>query len=75
VLAGLVDFGNGCAQPGYAGVYTRISSPEIMRFLNSGIGHLAKPVGSQAKHKKRKRHKKRHRHRSQPSTSSPHGHA
>jgi secreted trypsin-like serine protease len=70
VLAGLVDFGNGCAQPGYAGVYTRISSPEIMRFLNSGIGHLAKPVGSQAKHKKRKRHKKRHRHRSQPSTSS-----
>jgi trypsin len=61
VLAGLVDFGNGCAQPGYAGVYTRISNPEIMRFLSSGIGHLVRPIGSQAKHKKRK---KRHRHRS-----------
>lgn len=60
VLAGLVDFGNGCAQPGYAGVYTRISDPEIMRFLSSGIGHVVRPVGSQAKHKK---HKKRHRHR------------
>lgn len=74
VLAGLVDFGNGCAQPGYAGVYTKISSPEIMRFLSSGMGHLVRPVGSQAKHKKRKRHKKRHRHRSRPSTSSPAGH-
>lgn len=61
VLAGLVAFGNGCAQPGYAGVYTRISSPEVMRFLTSGIGHPVKPIGSQAKHKK---HKKRHRHRS-----------
>jgi secreted trypsin-like serine protease len=61
VLAGLVAFGNGCAQPGYAGVYTRISSSEIMRFLTSGIGHPVRPIGSQAKHKK---HKKRHRHRS-----------
>jgi secreted trypsin-like serine protease len=60
VLAGLVDFGNGCAQPGYAGVYTRIASPEIMRFLSSGIGHLAHAVSSQAK---RKKHRKRHRHR------------
>lgn len=64
VLAGLVDFGNGCAQPGYAGVYTRIASPEIMRFLSSGIGHVVRPVGSQAKHKKK--HKKRHRHRNRP---------
>jgi len=61
VLAGLVDFGNGCAQPGYAGVYTRISNPEVMRFLTLGIGHVAKPVGSQAKHKKKR--KKRHRRR------------
>jgi trypsin len=60
VLAGLVDFGNGCAQPGYAGVYTRIASPEIVRFLTSGIGHQVRAIGSQAKHK---RHKKRHRHR------------
>jgi trypsin len=61
VLAGLVDFGNGCAQPGYAGVYTRISSPAIMRFLSSGIGNAVAPVGTQAKHKK-KRRKKRVRH-------------
>jgi secreted trypsin-like serine protease len=61
VLAGLVDFGNGCAQPGYAGVYTRISSPAIMRFLSSGMGNAVAPVGTQAKHKK-KRHKKRARH-------------
>lgn len=61
VLAGLVDFGNGCAQPGYAGVYTRISSPEIMRFLSSGVGSAVAPVGTQARHKK-KRRKKHDRH-------------
>jgi secreted trypsin-like serine protease len=61
VLVGLVDFGNGCAQPGYAGVYTRIASPSIMSFLSSGAGHLVGPVGSQAKHRKRKKHKKRRR--------------
>jgi secreted trypsin-like serine protease len=63
VLIGLVDFGNGCAQSGYAGVYTRIASPAIMSFLSSGAGHLVGPVGSQAKHRKRKKHKHRHRHR------------
>lgn len=61
ILAGLVDFGNGCAQPGYAGVYTRIASPEIMRFLTSGTGHAATAIGSQTKHRK---HRKRHRRRS-----------
>jgi secreted trypsin-like serine protease len=63
VLAGLVDFGNGCAQSGYAGVYTRIANPQIMSFLTSGIGHAAGPVGSLAKHRKHKKHRKRHRHR------------
>ncbi len=58
LLVGLVDFGNGCAQPGYAGVYTRISSPAIMGFLSSGSGHLVGPIGSQARHRKRK--KRRH---------------
>jgi trypsin len=58
MLVGLVDFGNGCAQPGYAGVYTRVSSPEIARFLLSGSGHIARAVGAQARHRK---HKKRHR--------------
>ncbi len=60
VLAGLVDFGNGCAQSGYAGVYTRISNPQILGFVNSGIGRASGPVGTLAKHRK---HKKRHRHR------------
>jgi secreted trypsin-like serine protease len=69
VLAGLVDFGNGCSQPGYAGVYTRIASPEIVRFLNSGIGHRVKPIGSQARH--RHRHRKRHRHRGARAVAAP----
>lgn len=60
VLAGLVDFGNGCAQPGYSGVYTRIASPQIVGFLSSGVGHAIGPVGALAKHRKHK-HRKRHR--------------
>jgi hypothetical protein len=57
-----VDFGNGCAQPGYAGVYTRISNPQIMDFLTSGVGHAIGPVGALAKHRKHKRHRHRKRH-------------
>jgi secreted trypsin-like serine protease len=68
VLAGLVDFGNGCAQAGYAGVYTRISSPQIMGFLTSGVGHTIVPIGSLAKHRKHKKHK-RHRHRTDHAAS------
>jgi secreted trypsin-like serine protease len=41
VLVGLVDFGNGCAQPGFAGVYTRIAAPAIADYLASGIGRRA----------------------------------
>lgn len=68
VLVGLVDFGNGCAQSGYAGVYTRIASPEIARFLSSGVGRRLSAAASQAKHrkhkkKKRKRHRNKHRQR------------
>jgi len=33
VLVGLVDFGNGCAQGGYPGVYVRIADPAVARFL------------------------------------------
>lgn len=62
VLAGLVDFGNGCAQAGYAGVYTRIANPQIMSFLSSGVGHVIGPVGTLAKHRKHKK-RKRHRHK------------
>lgn len=63
VLVGLVDFGDGCAQSGYAGVYTRVASPAIMSFLSSGEGHMVGPIGLQAKHRKRKKHKKRRRRR------------
>jgi secreted trypsin-like serine protease len=63
VLAGLVDFGNGCAQPGYAGVYTRIANPQIESFLTSGIGHTIGPVGTLAKHRKHKKRKRGHSHR------------
>jgi secreted trypsin-like serine protease len=59
VLVGLVDFGNGCAQPGFAGVYTRIADPAIARFLASDVGHRAKVAVRRPGHK-RKRHRTRH---------------
>jgi secreted trypsin-like serine protease len=59
LLVGLVDFGNGCAQPGYAGVYTRVADPEVMGFLMSGIGRGPRSVAAQAKHKKKKRKRRR----------------
>jgi secreted trypsin-like serine protease len=57
VLIGLVDFGNGCAQSGYPGVYTRIADPEIERFLTAGVGHRATVAGKRSRKRKRRRHR------------------
>lgn len=57
VLVGLVDFGNGCAQSNFAGVYTRIASPEVIHFLDTGTGRSPRSIASRVKHKK-KRHKR-----------------
>ena len=35
VLLGLVDFGNGCGQAGYPGVYVRVADPAVARFLGA----------------------------------------
>ncbi len=34
-LLGLVDFGNGCGQAGYPGVYVRVTDPAVARFLGA----------------------------------------
>ena len=43
VLAGLIDFGAGCAQAGYPGVYVRLATPDILAF----VGQQAQAAGQQ----------------------------
>ncbi len=43
VLAGLIDFGAGCAQAGLPGVYARLATPEITSF----VAQQAQAVGQQ----------------------------
>jgi trypsin len=60
VLVGLVDFGNGCAQAGYPGVYSRISDPEIAGFLDSA-GLSRARLASKRPARKNGRARKQHR--------------
>jgi trypsin len=41
VLLGLVDFGNGCGQAGYPGVYVRVADPAIAKFLRGNSAQVA----------------------------------
>lgn len=60
VLVGLVDFGEGCAQPGYPGVYVNIADPAIADYLASGVGRSAQTATSPPGRKKHKRPRHRH---------------
>jgi secreted trypsin-like serine protease len=60
VLVGLVDFGNGCAQPGFAGVYTSIADPAIVSYLSANLERRAslatrRPRGRRARHRRASR--------------------
>jgi len=45
VLLGLVDFGDGCGQSGYPGVYLRIADPAVAAFLGSGAAQTSSLPG------------------------------
>ncbi len=41
VLLGLVDFGNGCGQAGYPGVYVRVADPAVAAFLGTSAAQTS----------------------------------
>jgi secreted trypsin-like serine protease len=41
VLLGLVDFGNGCGQAGYPGVYLRVADPAVANFLRASAAQAS----------------------------------
>jgi secreted trypsin-like serine protease len=41
VLLGLVDFGNGCGQAGYPGVYVRVADPAVAAFLGASAARTS----------------------------------
>jgi secreted trypsin-like serine protease len=71
VLLGLVDYGNGCGQAGYAGVYVRVADPAIASFLRvnppqalaGGLRHGACPATLHAARDTHRRHSSSHRKR------------
>jgi hypothetical protein len=45
VLLGLVDFGNGCGQAGYPGVYVRVADPAVSAFLGASAARVSSVPG------------------------------
>ena len=65
VLLGLVDFGNGCGQDGYPGVYVRIADPAVAAFLGASAARTSSVPARRglclrrAKHARRTGHRRR----------------